>query len=77
MMYCLWKTHNLQSILELEIKETRETAASSSYLYLYIDSGKLTTRLYDKRDNVNFLDNFPFLNSNIPSAPAYAFTYHS
>ena len=44
-----------------------ETAASSSYLdcYLYIDNGKLTTRLYDKRDD------FPFLSSNIPSAPAY------
>ena len=41
---------------ELEIKETTETAASSSYLdcYLYIDNGKLTTRLYDKRDEFNF-----------------------
>ena len=59
---------------ELEIKETTETAASSSYLdcYLYIDNGKLTTRLYDKRYNFNFLIvNFPFLSSNIPSAPAY------
>ena len=36
---------------ELEIKETPETAASSSYLdcYLYIDNRKLTSRLYDKR----------------------------
>ena len=36
---------------ELEIKETTETATSSSYLacYLYIDNGKLTIRLYDKR----------------------------
>ena len=59
---------------ELEIKETTETAASSSYLdcYLYIDNGKLTTRLYDKRDDFNFpIVNFPFLSSNIPSAPAY------
>ena len=59
---------------ELEKKETTETAASSSYLdcYLYIDSGKLTTRLYDKQDNFNFpIVNFPFLSSNIPSAPAY------
>ena len=41
---------------ELEIKETTETSASSSYLdcYLYIDNGKLTTRLYDKRDDFNF-----------------------
>ena len=47
---------------------------SSSYLdcYLYIDNGKLTTRLYDKRDDFNFpIVNFPFLSSNIPSAPAY------
>ena len=59
---------------ELEIKETTETAASSSYLdcYLYIDNGKGTTRLYDTRDDFNFpIVNFPFLSSNIPSAPAY------
>ena len=59
---------------ELEIKETTETATSSSYLdyYLYIDNGKLATRLYDKRDDFNFsIVNFPFPSSNIPSAPAY------
>ena len=59
---------------ELEIKETTETAASSSFLdcYLYIDNGKLATRLYDKRDDFNFpVVNFPLLSSNIPSAPAY------
>ena len=34
---------------ELEIKETTETAVSSSNLdcYLYIDNGKLTARIYD------------------------------
>ena len=50
------------------------TAASSSYLdcYLYIDSGKLTTRLYDKWDDFNFpIVNVPFLSSNILSALAY------
>ena len=59
---------------ELEIKETTETAASSSYLdcYLYIDNGRLTTKLYDKRDDFIFsIVNFPFLSSNILSAPAY------
>ena len=59
---------------ELEIKETTEAAASSAYLdcYLYIYNGKLTTRLYDKRDDFNFpIVNFPFLSSNITSAPAY------
>ena len=51
-----------------------ETAASSSYFdcYLYIDNEKLITRLYDKRDDFNFpIVYFPFLISNIPSAPAY------
>ena len=59
---------------ELEMKETMETAASSSYLdcYLYTDNGKLTTRLYDKRDDFNFPISFPFLSSNIPSAPAHS-----
>ena len=40
---------------ELEIKETAETADSSSYLdfYLHINNGKLITRLYDKRDDFN------------------------
>ena len=51
-----------------------ETAASSPYLdcYLYIDNEKLTARLYDKQDDSNFpIVNFPFLSSNVPSAPAY------
>ena len=59
---------------ELEIKETTETAtSSSSYLdsYLYVDNAKLTTRLYDKRDDFNFPINFPFLSCNIPSGTAY------
>ena len=48
---------------ELEIKEITETATSSSYsdCCLYIDNGKLTTRLYDKRNAFNFpIVNFPF-----------------
>ena len=37
-----------------------------------MDNGKLSTWLYDKRDNFNFpIVNFPFLSSNILSAPAY------
>ena len=57
-----------------EYLETTETAASSSYLacYLCIDNGKLTTRLYNKRDDFNFpIVNFLFLSSDISSAPAY------
>ena len=50
------------------------TAASFSELdcHLYLNNGKLTTRLYDKRDDFNFLIvKFLFLSSNIPSVPAY------
>jgi hypothetical protein len=62
---------------ELEIKDTTESDKSASYLYilLNIDSnGRLTTSLYDKRDDFNFaIVNFPFLCtcSNIPLSPAY------
>ena len=55
---------------ELEIKEITESATSASYLdcFLYIHNGILSTRLYDF--NI-LIVNFPFLSSNIPSAPAY------
>jgi hypothetical protein len=41
---------------ELEIKETTDTASSASFLDLYLefdDSGQLTTKIYDKRDDFN------------------------
>ena len=60
---------------KLEIKDTTDSPKSACYLdlHLEIDSrGKLTTKLYDKRDSFNFpIVNFPFMSSNIPSAPAY------
>jgi hypothetical protein len=35
-------------------------------------SGKLTTQLYDKRDDFNFsIVNYSYLCSNIPASPAY------
>lgn len=42
-------------------------------LLLSIDSeNHLNTKLYDKRDDFDFhIVNFPFLDSNIPSSPAY------
>ena len=42
-------------------------------LAFVIDSrGKLSARLYDKRDDVDFhIVNFPILSSNIPSGPSY------
>jgi hypothetical protein len=65
---------------ELEIKETTATASSASYLDIYLefdDSGKLSTKIYDKRDDFNFkIINFPNMCSNIPASPAYG-TYIS
>jgi len=52
------------------VKDTTDSPNSASYLDLYLEhdiNGTLTTKLYDKRDEFNS----PFLDSNIPSSPAY------
>ena len=45
------------------------------FLDLYLefdDSGQLSTKIYDKRDDFNFkIINFPNMCSNIPASPAY------
>ena len=60
---------------KLEVKETTDTASSASFLDLYLefdDSGQLSTKIYDKRDDFNFkIINFPNMCSNIPASPAY------
>jgi hypothetical protein len=60
---------------ELEIKDITESSSSASYLdvLLNIDAvGKLTTQLYDKRDDFSFtIVNFPYICSNIPLSSAY------
>ena len=60
---------------ELAVKETTDTASSASFLDLYLefdDSGQLSTKIYDKRDDFNFkIINFPNMCSNIPASPAY------
>ena len=60
---------------ELTISETTESTSVASYLDLLFirdNSNNMTTKLYDKRDTFGFhIVNFPFMSSNIPSAPAY------
>jgi hypothetical protein len=60
---------------ELEIKDNTHCSTSASYLdvLLKLDTnGKITTQLYDKRDDLNFsIVNFPYLCSNIPVSSAY------
>ena len=58
---------------------TVEKANKSDHLADYLDltfiidsGGKLSTRLYDKRNDFDFhIVNFPYLSSNIPSGPSY------
>ena len=54
---------------ELEVKETTYTASSASFLD---DSGQLSIKIYDKRDDFNFkIINFPNFCNTIPASPAY------
>ena len=60
---------------ELTISETTESISVASYLVLLFTQDKsnnTTTKLYDKCDAFGFHTvNFPFMSSNILSAPAY------
>ena len=60
---------------ELTVSETTESTSVSSYLDLLFTQDKsnnITTKLSDKRDAFGFhVVNFPFMSSNIPSAPTY------
>jgi hypothetical protein len=60
---------------QLEVKETTDTASPASILDLNLEfdeSGQLSTKIYDKRDDFNFkIINFPNMCSNIPASPAY------
>jgi hypothetical protein len=59
----------------MQVKETTDTASSASSLDLCLefdDSGQLSTKTYDKRDDFNFkIINFPNMCSNISASPAY------
>ena len=59
---------------ELTISETTESASIASYfdlLFTRDKSNNITTKLYDKRDAFGVhVVNFPFMSSNIPSAPS-------
>ena len=61
------------SQLTVEKVNNSDHLADHLDLTLVIDSiGKLSTRLYDKRDDFDFhIVNFPFFSSNISSGPSY------
>ena len=59
---------------QLNVEKTNQSDNLASYLDLIFTiqkDGKLSTKLYDKRDDFDFhIVNFPFLTSNIPSGPS-------
>ena len=64
---------------QLELKRTTEGPSELSYLDITIrvDCNRFVTTLYDKRDVFQlYIVNFPYLDSNIPTDPAYG-TYIS
>lgn len=60
---------------EPEINNTTDTQKFASYLDLYLEivqEDRLRSKLYDKRDDFNFLIvNIPLICSNNPAVPAY------
>ena len=60
---------------ELTISDTTESTSVASYLNMLSttdENHNITAKLYDKHDEFGFHTvKFPFMSSNIPSAPAY------
>ena len=59
---------------QLVLKKTTEATDKLSYLdmYIHIEGRQFFTSVFDKRDAFKFyIVNYPFLDSNIPTKPAY------
>ena len=62
----------ISDIYPKELTESTSVASYFDLLFIRDNSNNITTKLYDKRDTFGFhIVNFPFMSSNIPSAPAY------
>ena len=62
----------ISDIYHKELTESTSVASYLDLLFIQDNSNNITTKLYDKRDTFGFhIVNFPFMSSNIPSAPAY------
>ena len=58
--------------LQLNKANSSDTEASFLDLNLPITNGKVSTKIYDKRDDFNFeIENFPFLDGDVPRSPSY------
>jgi len=60
--------------IELTLNKANDNSDCCPFLDLTIniDNGKVSTKIYDKRDDFNFpIANFPFLDGDVPTAPSY------
>ena len=65
-------------MMTLPISIIKNTSVASYLDLLFTgDENNITTKLHDRRDAFGFqIVNFPFMSSNIPSAPAYGVSVH-
>ena len=65
-------SRNILIFTWLKFQEILETLESQVWYFTRDKSNNITTKLDDKRDAFGLqIVNFPFMSSNIPSAPAY------
>ena len=60
--------------LKLNKANNSDTSAAFLNLDLSIDNGKISSKIYDKRDDFNFdihVVNFPFLDGDVPRSTSY------
>ena len=74
-LFLLFSSDKMHLFHEFCCLEINDTPRSAPYLDLHLEidnRGRLSTKLYDKRDDFTFpIVNFHFLCGNIPAAPAY------
>ena len=57
---------------ELQLNKASDTEAPFLDLHLSISNGFVSSKIYDKRDDLDFdIVNFPFLDDDVPSRPSY------
>ena len=58
--------------LQLNTANSSDTEAAFLNLNLSIHNDIVSTKIYDKRDDLNFdIVNFPFLDGDVPQRPSY------
>ena len=72
--YVGWWFSDRFSSIEIEIRDTTDTARSASCLDIHLkigSKGQLRRKHYDKRDDLKLTVNFPFICINIQAVTSY------